>query len=141
MKIFMIVKLIVLILTIYSSNSFALSSDGFYTQKELQKIYDKKYKNKIPYNFGLATLSEVKILKDGSIEAFAVPEPTYYSMPILVRMKLEQEGLKKLKKSYCKKVLNKKTVSKIRSIKGSLKNKEGKIEKTIVLKPSMCRNK
>ncbi|MDD6177589.1 MAG: hypothetical protein UHG91_06570 [Succinivibrionaceae bacterium] len=123
-----------------SSLAFALSDDGFYTKKELEEVYQKKYKNKIPYSLaGLATLNEVVIGDDGVVYLNGVVDDIYYQTPKLLRMQAEVKGLEKLEKNYCNKVKAKKNnIDKVREIVATLKNSSGKIEKRISYTPDMC---
>lgn len=122
----------------FAANAFALSADGFYTKSELEQIYEKKYKSKIPYALGTATVTEVSFAEDGTVTVTGIIDPLYFKMPKMVRIQLESEGLKRLEKSYCKKVKKKQTVSKIREIVGILKTEQNKVERTLEFSPDMC---
>jgi aminoglycoside phosphotransferase family enzyme len=122
-----------------SSNTFALSSDGYYTATELKQIYNKQYSKKIPYEFGTGRITDVTIENDGSVIVNATIDEEYYKLPKLLRIELESKGLDRLEKNYCRQVIAKKApIAKVREITGLLKNSKGDVERTIVYSPDMC---
>lgn len=117
----------------------ALSADGFYTATELQKIYKEKYEKKIPYEFGTGRITDVQIEGDGSVIVNADIDPEYFKLPKLLRLELENKGLDRLEKNYCRQVKKKKEpVAKIREITGNFKNTKGEVVRTVEYSPDMC---
>ncbi len=118
----------------------ALSEDGYYTKEELTKEYNKKYKNKLPVKSTFWTLQSVEFTDDGSVIANGVVSDEFFLMPKFIRIKVADNVLQQATANYCKKVNKKKSkVAKVRQITGIVRDSDGKIFKTAVLTPSLCK--
>ncbi len=111
----------------------------FYTRKELETIYRKKYAAKIPYDFHFGTVTEVNFSDEGVVFVTAVASPIYTEMPLFARSVLYNRSWNRMMENYCRKIAkNRPPYSRVRRVEGDLYDRSGRSMHHITLYPGLC---
>lgn len=114
--------------------------DRYLTGRELERIYRKKYADKLPYDFGYGVLTGVSFTGDGEVRGEAVIADPYFYLPAFVRQRTEKAAYDKYFAKYCRKVRAKKlNLHRVRRIVLTARKSSGEKAGEAAVSPEMCR--